>query len=156
MPASGGRLRSVGRPSGSACMLPRPLYNVSGWQTCAAPSNHRSYADVAPSTLSRSAPSREPEFRRPPGGWRAGARLVRADRLGTMTGAEGPGQEVQQVDFDETFVGMDLDPAIWTTSYLPAWSSRAESAATYSVADGQLTLSIPPDQGLWCEDLHQS
>jgi hypothetical protein len=45
--------------------------------------------------------------------------------------------------FDERFDGSDLDRAIWTTSYLPAWSSRAESAATYAVSDGALRLSIP-------------
>lgn len=57
--------------------------------------------------------------------------------------------------FDERFPGTDLDPAIWTTSYLPAWSSREESAATYEVRAGTLRLSIPPGQGLWCADLHQ-
>ena len=57
--------------------------------------------------------------------------------------------------FDERFGGTGLDPAIWTTSYLPAWSSRAEAAATYEVGDGELRLSIPPNQGLWCPDLHE-
>jgi len=33
-------------------------------------------------------------------------------------------------------------------------SSRAESAATYTIRDGQLTLSIPPTQPDWCADLH--
>ncbi|MQA81055.1 MAG: family 16 glycosylhydrolase [Streptosporangiales bacterium] len=56
---------------------------------------------------------------------------------------------------DEGFEGTYLDPAVWTTSYLPAWSSRAESAATYAVADGELRLSIPPAQRLWCPDLHE-
>jgi hypothetical protein len=57
--------------------------------------------------------------------------------------------------FDERFDGSDLDRAIWTTSYLPAGSSRADSAATYAVSDGALRLSIPPAQGLWCADLHE-
>lgn len=57
--------------------------------------------------------------------------------------------------FDERFAGPDLDPAIWTTSYLPQWSSRAASAATYAVADGELRLTIPPEQPLWCPDLHE-
>jgi len=57
-------------------------------------------------------------------------------------------------DFDERFAGTDLDPAVWTPSYLPAWSSRAESAATYAVGGGELRLSIPPEQGVWCPDLH--
>ena len=56
-------------------------------------------------------------------------------------------------DFEECFTGPDLDPTVWTASYLPAWSSRAASAATYAVTAG-LHLSIPPEQGLWCPDLH--
>ncbi len=59
-------------------------------------------------------------------------------------------------DFDERFPGTDLDPAVWTAAYLPAWSSRAESAATYTVGDGRLRLFIPPEQGPWCPDLHES
>lgn len=58
------------------------------------------------------------------------------------------------MEFDERFPGADLDPAVWTTSYLPAWSSREAAAATYEVRDGELRLTIPPDQGLWCADLH--
>ena len=57
--------------------------------------------------------------------------------------------------FDEQFAGDDLDPAIWTAAYLPAWSSRAEAAATWSVGGGALHLSIPPDHPLWCPDLHR-
>lgn len=56
---------------------------------------------------------------------------------------------------DEGFVGDDLDLAVWVPAYLPHWSSRAEAAATYSVRDGQLRLSIPPEQTLWCADLHE-
>jgi hypothetical protein len=51
-------------------------------------------------------------------------------------------------DFDE------LDTGVWLPHYLPHWSSRAESAATYTVADSELRLTIPPDQGLWCPDTH--
>jgi hypothetical protein len=57
--------------------------------------------------------------------------------------------------FDERFDGSDLDTAIWTPSYLPAWSSRVESAATYEVSGGALRLSIPPRQGVWCPGLHE-
>ena len=56
---------------------------------------------------------------------------------------------------DERFRGDDLDPSIWTPSYLPAWSSRAAAAATYAITPEGLRLSIPPDQGLWCADRHQ-
>jgi hypothetical protein len=41
-------------------------------------------------------------------------------------------------DFDERFTGADLDPNVWIASYLPAWSSRAASAATYSVREADL------------------
>jgi hypothetical protein len=34
------------------------------------------------------------------------------------------------------------------------WSSRTKSAATYEVAGSELRLTIPPGQGLWCEEDH--
>jgi hypothetical protein len=55
---------------------------------------------------------------------------------------------------DEAFPGHDLDRDVWSPYYLPHWSSRAEAAATYAVRDGELHLTIPPEQGLWCPDLH--
>jgi hypothetical protein len=55
---------------------------------------------------------------------------------------------------DEHFRGDTLDPDVWFPWYLPHWSSRASSRATYSVGDGELRLSIPPDQPLWCADTH--
>ena len=55
---------------------------------------------------------------------------------------------------DETFPGDDLDRTVWSPHYLPHWSSRAESAATFAVRDGELHLTIPPDQPLWCADRH--
>ncbi|TWH03954.1 glycosyl hydrolase family 16 [Nocardioides sp. J9] len=54
--------------------------------------------------------------------------------------------------FDERFE--QLDPARWTSSYLPAWSSRAAAAAAYDVGPGGLRLSIPPDHPRWCPDTH--
>lgn len=53
-------------------------------------------------------------------------------------------------DFDHE----GLDESRWLPHYLPQWSSRAESAATYEVAGSELRLSIPRDQGLWCADTH--
>ncbi len=55
---------------------------------------------------------------------------------------------------DERFTGDDLDREVWFPYYLPHWSSRAASAATYEVRDGGLRLTIPADQPLWCPDLH--
>jgi glycosyl hydrolase family 16 len=53
------------------------------------------------------------------------------------------------------FAGDELDRSVWVPYYLPHWSSRAASAATYVVRDGELRLTIPADQGLWCEGLHE-
>ena len=57
--------------------------------------------------------------------------------------------------FRDDFEAAELDRSVWIPHYLPHWSSRAESAATYEVADSQLRLSIPPEQGLWCPVEHE-
>jgi hypothetical protein len=57
-------------------------------------------------------------------------------------------------EFLDDFDGADLDTEVWVPHYLPMWSSRAESAATYAVADSELRLTIPPGQGLWCAGDH--
>ena len=56
---------------------------------------------------------------------------------------------------DERFEGDALDPEVWFPYYLPHWSSRELSAATYNIQDGDLHLLIPPEQPLWCPDLHE-
>jgi Glycosyl hydrolases family 16 len=56
--------------------------------------------------------------------------------------------------WSDDFDGDDLDPAVWVPHYLPAWSSRAATAASYDVSDSRLTLRIPRDHGLWCPDEH--
>jgi hypothetical protein len=56
--------------------------------------------------------------------------------------------------FADHFEGPGLDTAVWIPHYLPHWSSRAESAATYEIAGSELRLTIPADQGLWCADDH--
>jgi len=61
---------------------------------------------------------------------------------------------VPHESFVDDFDGTGLDGSVWLSHYLPVWSSRAETAATYMVGDSCLTLSIPPQQGLWCGDLH--
>ncbi len=50
---------------------------------------------------------------------------------------------------------MELDTSVWSPYYLPHWSSRAASAATYEQDGSSLRLFIPPEQGLWCADDHQ-
>jgi hypothetical protein len=59
------------------------------------------------------------------------------------------------MDFLDDFDGADLDTGVWVPHYLPMWSSRAESAATYEVEDSELRLTIPRDQGLWCAGDHE-
>jgi glycosyl hydrolase family 16 len=58
-------------------------------------------------------------------------------------------------EIDERFPGPDLDLGVWVPAYLPAWSSRAEAAATYALTRDGLRLSLPPDHGLWCPDRHR-
>jgi len=55
---------------------------------------------------------------------------------------------------DDDFAGTELDRSVWLPHYLPAWSSRAASAASYEVAGSRLRLFIPPEQGLWCGGDH--
>jgi hypothetical protein len=57
--------------------------------------------------------------------------------------------------FSDDFDGAGLDLGVWVPHYLPHWSSRAESAATYTVGESELRLTIPPEQGLWCPDDHE-
>jgi hypothetical protein len=59
------------------------------------------------------------------------------------------------VSFRDDFEGCDLDRSVWIPHYLPQWSSRAASAATFRVAESELRLSIPPEQGLWCPEEHE-
>jgi hypothetical protein len=56
--------------------------------------------------------------------------------------------------FEDHFDGPDLDRDVWLPHYLPAWSSRAATRATYSLRDSCLHLSIPPAQGLWLPGEH--
>jgi hypothetical protein len=57
-------------------------------------------------------------------------------------------------EFLDHFDGSELDTEVWVPHYLPQWSSRAESAATFTVAGSELRLTIPPEQGLWCAGDH--
>lgn len=56
--------------------------------------------------------------------------------------------------FEDHFDRGPLDPAVWLPHYLPAWSSRAATAAAYEISDSCLTLFIPPEQGLWLPGEH--
>lgn len=58
-------------------------------------------------------------------------------------------------ELDETFAAGTLDPDVWFPWYLPHWSSRAASAATYELTGEGLVLRIPEDQPRWCPDHHE-
>ena len=60
------------------------------------------------------------------------------------------------MELNERFEGAELDRSVWVPWYLPHWSSRAQSAATYTVGGGELRLSIPADQPLWAEGVHET
>ena len=62
----------------------------------------------------------------------------------------GPSPAEWYDDFD----GPDLDSGVWLPHYLPAWSSRAASAASWRIGDSQLTLDVPPGHPLWCPGDH--
>src|SRR5688572_30236216 len=69
-----------------------------------------------------------------------------ADRAGPMIGAMGGFRD----DFDGA-----LDTSVWSPHYLPQWSSRAASAATYAVGGSELHLTIPAGHPIWCEGDHE-
>ena len=53
---------------------------------------------------------------------------------------------------EDDFDGTALDRTLWIPHYLPHWSSRAASAARYSLAGGCLRLLIERDQVPWCPE----
>lgn len=62
--------------------------------------------------------------------------------------------EGYRLTFEDHFDAPALDESVWLPHYLPAWSSRAATAATYEVRDSCLILSIPPAQGEWLPGEH--
>jgi hypothetical protein len=58
------------------------------------------------------------------------------------------------VEFRDDFDHSELDESVWFPYYLPAWSSRALTRASYRIAESQLSLFISVDRGLWCPDEH--
>lgn len=57
--------------------------------------------------------------------------------------------------FSEKFTGPGLDPSGWLPHYLPAWSSRAASAASWHVRESGLVLDVPVDHPAWCAGDHE-
>ena len=58
-------------------------------------------------------------------------------------------------DLDEDFDGPGLDRSVWLPHYLPAWSSRDATRASYRIGESALTLEIPVEQGTWCPGDHE-
>jgi Glycosyl hydrolases family 16 len=57
-----------------------------------------------------------------------------------------------ELEFEDTFEGAELDTSRWLPYYLPHWSSRSRAAARYRLADGCLRLLIEADQEPWCPE----
>jgi hypothetical protein len=57
-------------------------------------------------------------------------------------------------EFHDDFDGASLDASVWVPHYLPAWSSRELTQATFRIADSRLTLAVPTSASLWCADKH--
>ena len=56
--------------------------------------------------------------------------------------------------FDEPFTTTTLDTSIWFPHYLPAWSSRDGTRASYRLDGSALTLDVPVDHPVWCPEDH--
>ena len=56
--------------------------------------------------------------------------------------------------FADDFDRPALDTDVWLPHYLPHWSSRSASAATFDMARSELRLTIPVGQALWCPEEH--
>ncbi|WP_134767443.1 glycoside hydrolase family 16 protein [Nocardioides sp. 1609] len=56
---------------------------------------------------------------------------------------------------DLRFPGPELDTSVWLPHYLPAWSSRAATRASYRFEDGDLLLEVPVAHPVWCPGDHE-
>ncbi len=65
------------------------------------------------------------------------------------------GTALPSIAFFDDFDGTGLDLEVWVPHYLPQWSSRALSAAKHAIEGSELRLTIPPEQGIWCEGDHE-
>jgi hypothetical protein len=54
--------------------------------------------------------------------------------------------------FNDEFEGPNLDLNKWIPYYLPHWSSREQSKASYVLKDGKLVLQITKNQQPWCPE----
>lgn len=59
-----------------------------------------------------------------------------------------------RVLLDDRFTGTTLDGSKWFPHYLPAWSSRSATAASYRLTPDGLVLDVPVDHPVWCPGDH--
>ena len=52
--------------------------------------------------------------------------------------------------FRDDFDAQALDTEVWFPHYLPAWSSREQTAASFALHDSVVRLFIPADAGSRC------
>lgn len=57
--------------------------------------------------------------------------------------------------FVDDFDAPELDVRRWLPHYLPAWSSRRDTAATWHISDSCVSLEIPAGHPIWCPDDHE-
>lgn len=57
--------------------------------------------------------------------------------------------------WEDDFAGEALDRSVWLPHYLPMWSSRAATAASYQVNGSQLVLRLPADHPVWLPGEHE-
>jgi hypothetical protein len=60
----------------------------------------------------------------------------------------------ETVLLDDWFMGSTLDTSIWFPHYLPGWSSRSETRASFRCGPDGLVLDIPVDHPVWCASDH--
>jgi hypothetical protein len=58
------------------------------------------------------------------------------------------------MSFVDDFDAPDLDTSVWLPHYLPMWSSREETRASYRLEESCLVLDIAPDHALWLPEDH--
>src|SRR4051812_21302850 len=56
--------------------------------------------------------------------------------------------------FVDDFDGPDLDTSLWLPHYLPMWSSRGATLASYRLESSCLVLDIPPGRKPWLPGDH--
>ena len=56
--------------------------------------------------------------------------------------------------FRDDFSAKHLDREVWLPHYLPVWSSREQTKASYEITTEGLRLFIPLEAPLWCPEEH--